>query len=117
MVMMLHTYHTLKNYFQCYFNMKLTIPNFNNKLSADVFFHVYKTLGKYTCEDFRSWQQIEVNELPDKYIVHDIGTCLLKELPPWMMLYSHNCTIKEYLVSTNTQPDTLIHFIIFKKID
>jgi hypothetical protein len=97
--------------------MNLTIPNHNNKLSADCFLHVFKSLGKYTAEELMEAKAIQINELPDTYSLHEsgIGISSIADLPTWMFYASHKCTKKEYMHSVKGTPTTQIYFMLFKK--
>ena len=65
--------------------LTIKIDNFNNKLSADSFLHIWKTLGSFDGNAMINDYQYQIHGNDKTWRIHDIGKIALKELPAWMM--------------------------------
>ena len=102
--------------------LKLKIENINNKVNADCFIHIWINLGLLHKHNEQGMDIINTHEfiindnLNERWQIHDIGKQQMCELPNWMCVMSHNMNKKEFINAHKIEPDTVIYFIIFKKI-
>ncbi len=96
--------------------MKLKIDNFNSKLNASSFLHIWKTLGNYDGNEMIEKYEYELNGSDKKWRIHDIGKIALKQLPSWMIYMSHNLNHEELKKLMKLKDEDEVYFVIFKAI-
>ena len=96
--------------------LNFKIDNFNTKLQSECFLHLWKTLGQYSGEDLIHKYQYTINGNADvKWHIHDIGKVEINQMPPWMILMSHNLNLKELKRYWQMEKGE-VYFVIFKQI-
>jgi hypothetical protein len=94
--------------------LTIKIDNFNNKLSADSFLHIWKTLGSFDGNAMINDYQYQIHGNDKTWRIHDIGKIALKELPAWMIYMSHNLNHEQLKKLMNISDEDEVYFIIFK---
>lgn len=89
------------------------IQNTNNKLNADMFLHLFTSMGKL--------KGLQIEDMPDFDIdgklwrIYDIGKCELGRLPKWMGVFSHNLDHDGIARLLSIDKKTEINFVIFRR--
>lgn len=94
--------------------LNLSIPNFNNKLAADIFLHIYKHLGNL--DPYLMMEQpFQIKDTEGLWLLYDLGRLPVSVIPKHYFIMSHNCDKNKYMTETNCTPETEVYFLIIKK--
>ena len=99
--------------------IKLTIPNYNNKLASFQFVHIFKSMGKYGIWEFQENLRVEIDGVEGTWIVYDIGHDLIKNIPQWICYMSHGYGIGKRTIQQmmNISPETRVYWFLFIRED
>ena len=97
----------------------LTIQNYNNKLQADCFLHIFKTLGNWDGNDMIDSYQYTFNDDTTtlwKLTPSGIGVHQIKNMPNWMIKMSHNLSKEDFMKVMKIEPEHQVYWMIFERI-
>lgn len=88
------------------------IQNTNNKLNADMFLHLWTSLGQLKGKQLEDMPDFDIDG--KVWRIYDIGKCQLQQLPKWMALFSHNLDHDGLARLLNIDKKQEIYFVIFR---